>query len=144
MKSHLIAGAVALALAAPAFAQMQPTGPLTNIALAARLEPAIVDRVREVVLMGGGARIGNWSAVAEFNIVVDPEAAAIVFEAGWPVTMVGLDLTHQALATDEVRKKLAIEGAEPTPSTPAQYAADMDREEKQWGEVVKAAGIKAE
>jgi purine nucleosidase len=88
--------------AEPGEITLVPTGPLTNIALALRLEPAIVDRVREVVLMGGGAHLGNWSAVAEFNIVVDPEAAAIVFEAGWSVTMVGLDLTHQALATDEV------------------------------------------
>ncbi len=88
--------------AEPGTITLVPTGPLTNIALAVRLEPAIVERVREVVLMGGAAHIGNWSAVAEFNIVVDPEAAAIVFEAGWPVVMVGLDLTHQALATDEV------------------------------------------
>jgi tripartite-type tricarboxylate transporter receptor subunit TctC len=51
---------------------------------------------------------------------------------------------NAALQSDEVRKKLAIEGAEPTPTTPAQYGADMDREEKQWAEVVKAAGIKAE
>lgn len=85
-----------------------PTGALTNIALAVRLEPRIVERVREVVLMGGGAHVGNWSAVAEFNIVIDPEAAAIVFGESWPVTMIGLDLTHQALATPEV--VAAIEG----------------------------------
>ena len=54
--------------AEPGTITLVPTGPLTNIALAARLEPAIVGRVREVVLMGGGAHVGNWSAVAEFNI----------------------------------------------------------------------------
>lgn len=52
--------------------------------------------------MGGGFNTGNWSPVAEFNIAVDPEAAHIVFNQEWELTMVGLDLTHQALATDDV------------------------------------------
>ncbi|MBX3194029.1 MAG: nucleoside hydrolase [Microbacteriaceae bacterium] len=90
-----------------------PTGALTNIALAARLEPRIVERVREVVLMGGGAHVGNWSAVAEFNIVIDPEAAAIVFGASWSVTMIGLDVTHQALATPEVIAAIEAVGTGP-------------------------------
>ncbi|MBA4707402.1 uridine-preferring nucleoside hydrolase UriH [Aquitalea aquatica] len=84
-----------------------PTGALSNIALAVRKEPRIASRVREVVLMGGGYHTGNWSAVAEFNIKIDPEAAHIVFNTPWPLTMVGLDLTHQALATPEVQARIA-------------------------------------
>lgn len=84
-----------------------PTGVLTNIALAVRKEPRIVERVKEVVLMGGAVSGGNWSATAEFNVVVDPEAASVVFNAGWQVTMVGLDVTHKALATPAVLSALA-------------------------------------
>ncbi|UQA97165.1 uridine-preferring nucleoside hydrolase UriH [Streptomyces halobius] len=90
-----------------------PTAGLTNIALAVRKEPRIAERVREVVLMGGGYHQGNWSAVAEFNIKIDPEAAHIVFNEKWPLTMVGLDLTHQALATPEVEAKIAAVGTRP-------------------------------
>jgi purine nucleosidase len=78
-----------------------PVGPLTNIATAVRREPRIVGRAREVVLMGGAYTRGNVTPVAEFNIFADPEAAAVVFEAGWPLTMVTLDLTHQALVPDQ-------------------------------------------
>lgn len=96
----------------PGTITLVPTGPLTNIALAVRKEPRIAERVKEVVLMGGGYHEGNWSAVAEFNIKVDPEAAHIVFNEGWPLTMVGLDLTHQALATAEVEKRLVDLGSD--------------------------------
>ena len=90
----------------PGTITLVPTGPLTNIAMAVRLEPRIVERVKEVVLMGGGCHVGNWSAVAEFNIKVDPEAAHIVFNEQWPITMVGLDLTHQALCTPAVQQRI--------------------------------------
>ncbi|HEX5120498.1 MAG TPA: nucleoside hydrolase [Pseudonocardiaceae bacterium] len=87
-----------------------PTAPLTNIAMAMRREPRIVPRVREVVLMGGSCTRGNITPAAEFNVAVDPEAAAAVFAGEWPVTMVGLDLTHQALTTADVLARIAAIG----------------------------------
>lgn len=98
----------------PKTVTLVPTGGLTNIALAVRKEPALAERVKEVVLMGGGYNTGNWSAVAEFNIVIDPEAAHIVFNESWPLTMVGLDLTHQALATPDVVERLSGVGTRPS------------------------------
>jgi purine nucleosidase len=73
------------------------TGPLTNIALALRAEPRIVDQVASFTIMGGSYTRGNATPAAEFNIYADPDAAAEVFAAGWRVTMVGLDLTLQAV-----------------------------------------------
>jgi purine nucleosidase len=77
-----------------------PLGPLTNIALAMIREPAIVPRIREIVLMGGGYfEQGNITPSAEFNIYVDPHAADVVFRSGVPITMMPLDVTHKALTT---------------------------------------------
>jgi purine nucleosidase len=75
-------------------------GPLTNIALALSREPRLAARLREIVLMGGGYfEGGNVTPAAEFNIYVDPHAAAIVLGAGAPLTIVPLDCTHQALTS---------------------------------------------
>ncbi|NIZ12392.1 nucleoside hydrolase [Phaeobacter sp. HF9A] len=77
-----------------------PLGPLTNIAAAFRRAPDIIDRVQEIVLMGGAYfEVGNITPAAEFNIYVDPEAAQEVLHAGVPVTMMPLDVTHKALTT---------------------------------------------
>ena len=97
----------------PGTVTLVATGALTNVAMAVRREPRLAERVREVVLMGGGYHVGNRTAVAEFNIRVDPEAAHIVFNERWPLLMVGLDLTHQALATPDVREQIRAIGTAP-------------------------------
>lgn len=77
-----------------------PLGPLTNIATAFAKAPDIVARVGRIVLMGGAYfEVGNITPAAEFNIYVDPEAAAAVFAAGVPMTVIPLDATHQALTS---------------------------------------------
>ncbi len=86
------------------------TAPLTNLALAVRLRPEIVSRVREVVIMGGGVHEGNSSAVSEFNVRTDPEAARIVFHQKWPITMIGLDVSHKAICTQEVQARIKALG----------------------------------
>ena len=79
-----------------------PMGPLTNIATAFDKDPSIVPKVEQIVLMGGAMREGgNHSPSAEFNMLVDPHAAELVFECGRPLTVLGLDVTHQVLATKE-------------------------------------------
>ncbi|HXZ73429.1 MAG TPA: nucleoside hydrolase [Streptosporangiaceae bacterium] len=83
------------------------TGPLTNIALAVRRQPELIRQVADFVIMGGSAARGNVTPAAEYNIATDPEAAAIVFGAGWRVTMVGLDATLQARADRAVQERLA-------------------------------------
>jgi len=89
-----------LKTAEPGSVTLVPTGPLTNIARAIALSPDILGAVREIVLMGGAMREGgNTSPAAEFNMLVDPEAAHIVLRCGRPLTIAPLDVTHQALAT---------------------------------------------
>ncbi|MGT4068703.1 UNVERIFIED_CONTAM: pyrimidine-specific ribonucleoside hydrolase RihA [Aeromonas hydrophila] len=78
-----------------------PTGPLTNIALLLAAHPELKSKIARIVLMGGAAGAGNWTPAAEFNIYVDPQAADMVFKSGLPITMCGLDVTHQAQVMDE-------------------------------------------
>lgn len=74
-----------------------PTGPLTNIAALLLAHPELKEKIKVISLMGGGITHGNWTPAAEFNILVDPEAAKIVFESGVPILMSGLDVTERAL-----------------------------------------------
>jgi purine nucleosidase len=87
---------------APDEIHLVATGPLTNIALALAREPRILDWVASFTIMGGSYTRGNSTPAAEFNIYADPEAAAAVFAAGWRVTMVGLDLTLQAIVNEGI------------------------------------------
>ena len=86
---------------APGTVTLVPIGPLTNIATAFQKAPDVVERVKEIVLMGGAYfEVGNITPTAEFNIYVDPEAAEIVFKSGAPITAMPLDVTHKALTSE--------------------------------------------
>ncbi len=115
--------------AAPGEITLVATGPLTNIALALRREPRLATWVKDFVIMGGSASRGNVSHAAEYNIWADPEAASIVFDAGWTVTMVGLDVTLLARTTkaiqDQMRGLPALGSGLLLPAI-AQYADSQD------------------
>ena len=87
-----------------------PTGPLTNIAIFLLSYPHLKSKIERISLMGGSAIGGNWTASAEFNILVDPEAADIVFKSGIPITMSGLDVTHEAQVYPEDIEKIKNQG----------------------------------
>ena len=87
-----------------------PTGPLTNVALLLAQHPGVAAQIERIVLMGGAIAEGNVTPAAEFNIWVDPEAAARVFASGIDVTMVGLDVTHRALMTPDHAERLRAAG----------------------------------
>lgn len=89
-----------------------PLGPLTNIAILFTHRPDLKGKIEKISLMGGGAKTGNWTPVAEYNIFADPEAAKIVFNAGVPIIMSGLDVTHKAFVTKEENEILRAQGNE--------------------------------
>lgn len=94
-----------------------PVGPLTNIATAIRMEPRILPKIPELVIMGGGHEVGNRTPSAEFNFWVDPEAAKLVMNCGRPIRLVPLDATHRALVSLDDCARLRALG------TPAAEAA---------------------
>lgn len=98
-------------MAAPGEITLVPVAPLTNLALAIRREPRIVQAVKEVIIMGGAIRHeGNTTPLAEFNVYVDPHAAYIVYHSGMPITLVPLDVTYQCVLTQtDVDRLLMID-----------------------------------
>ncbi|WP_204044904.1 nucleoside hydrolase [Acrocarpospora phusangensis] len=92
--------------AAPGEITLVAIGPLTNIALAVLKEPRVVEWAREFAILGGTYTRGNRTPAAEFNIAADPEAAAIVFQAGWTVTQIGLDVSTTAQATGPIVERM--------------------------------------
>jgi inosine-uridine nucleoside N-ribohydrolase len=110
-------------MANPGQITLAPLGPLTNLARALALEPHLVENVAEVVLMGGAATVnGNVTPAAEANIIGDPHAADIVFTAGWPITMVGLDVTLQTVMDEAYMTTLKASG-----STTAEFIYRISR-----------------
>jgi len=85
-------------------------GPLTNIAMLLRTHPECAGQIERIVLMGGSTERGNVTPYAEFNIYVDPLAADIVFSSGLPISMVGLNVSHQALAEQPILDRIAAIG----------------------------------
>ena len=100
ISQHAIDFLIDTILAAPGEITLVAIAPLTNVALAIRKEPRIVEALKEIIIMGGAIRHeGNTTALAEFNTYVDPHAAQIVYQAGIPTTLVPLDVTYQCILT---------------------------------------------
>ena len=96
--------------ASPRPVTIAAVGPLTNIAMAIRLAPEILPKIRQIVLMGGAYGLGNTTPAAEFNLFADPEAAHIVFSSGVPLVMMGLDLTNQTVCTMDIIERMEALG----------------------------------
>lgn len=86
------------------------TGPLTNVGLLLMTYPEVKPQIKQIAIMGGSVVGGNWTPSAEFNILVDPEAAHAVFHSGIPVIMAGLDVTHKALVMPEDTERIRALG----------------------------------
>ena len=96
-KEHAVSFIIRTLMESDGDITMVTTGPMTNLGMAMRLEPAIIPKIRQIVLMGGAYTNGNVTPAAEFNIIADADAAYVCFTSGRPITMVGLDVTRKAL-----------------------------------------------
>jgi purine nucleosidase len=108
--SHAVAFLIEQLSQAPHPVTLATLGPLTNLAVALVQCPAIAQSLDQVVVMGGSLGPGNVTPAAEFNLYVDPHAARVVVEAGLPLTLIGLDVTHQVLTTPERLARFAALG----------------------------------
>ena len=105
-KEHAVQFLIRTLMASEGEITVVTTGPMTNLAMALRLEPGIAEKIRRIVLMGGSYTNGNVTPAAEFNILADAEAAHVCFTAGRPITMVGLDVTRKVLCTPQVLERM--------------------------------------
>ena len=105
-KQHAVDFLIETLMASQGDITIVATGPLTNIAMAMRMEPKIVNKIDQIVLMGGAYQLGNVTPAAEFNIYADPEAAYVVFNSKRPIVMMGLDLTRQAQAYPSIVERI--------------------------------------
>jgi purine nucleosidase len=120
---HAIDFLIEKILASPGEITLLAIGPLTNVALAIRQEPRIVQALKEIIIMGGALRHeGNTTALAEFNTYVDPHTAHIVYHAGIPATLVPLDVTYQCILTPGDVRRL-----QETDSPITKFVADATR-----------------
>lgn len=108
-----------------------PVGPLTNIAMALRIEPRIAGKIKRIVLMGGGCREVNITPTAEFNFWIDPEAAKIVFDSGCEILGVPLDATHAAAVSIHTAEQLEKRGTKPATLT-ARIIRQRQNAYKHW------------
>ncbi|WP_057915818.1 ribosylpyrimidine nucleosidase [Peribacillus muralis] len=105
-KTHAVQYLIETLMASDGDIILVPVGPLSNIGMAMRLEPRIIGKIKEIVLMGGAYGLGNLTPAAEFNILADPEAAHVVFTSGVPIVMMGLDLTNQTVCTLDIIERM--------------------------------------
>ena len=108
-----------------------PVGPLTNIAMALRIEPRIAQKIKRIVIMGGGCREVNITPTTEFNFWIDPEAAKIVFDCGCDILVVPLDATHAAAVSIRTAEALERKGTKPATLT-ARIIRQRQNAYKHW------------
>ena len=110
-EEHAVSYLIRTLLASDGDITMVTTGPMTNLAMALRLEPRITEKIRQIVLMGGSYTNGNVTPAAEFNILADAEAASVCFRSGRPITMIGLDVTRKVLCYPSIVERMRKVGS---------------------------------